>query len=119
MRIFNLFALLFVALILSTAAMAQNSQDSKFKEAKIKTSAICDECKDRIEKAVHRLDGIESANLDVNTKILTVKYDSDDTDIETIRKAVNKAGYDADDQPSDKKAYKKLPACCQKDGHSH
>ena len=99
-------------------ANAQENKENNIVEIKIMTSAQCGMCKERIEKAVNDLSGIQYANLDVESKVLEVKYDSEVTSPETIRKAVSKVGYDADDVPADKKAYKKLPKCCQKGGHS-
>ena len=96
---------------------AQQGNDSTIVEVTIKTSAECGMCKDRIEKAVNDLSGIKYSNLDVDSKILTVKYDSDETNPDKIRKAVSLVGYDADDIKANKKAYKQLPKCCQKGGH--
>jgi periplasmic mercuric ion binding protein len=89
----------------------------KIKTDSVKTSAVCEMCKKTIEKAVKKLDGIQSCNLDVESKVLTATFNSEELTIEKIRKAVNKAGYDADDQPADPRAYSKLSPCCKKDGH--
>lgn len=100
------------ALIFSASVFAQ--KDTKLTEIKIKTSAQCDMCKEKIEKAVSKETGVKSVSLDVKSKVLTVKYESDKTDAGKIKAAVNKAGYDADDKKADPKAYEKLPACCKK-----
>ena len=50
------------------------SQDKKTIELKIKTSAVCGKCKDRIEKGMAYEKGIKDINLDVDTKIATVRY---------------------------------------------
>jgi periplasmic mercuric ion binding protein len=97
--------------------MADEQINSNVKEAKIKTTAQCEQCKDRIEKAVKKLDGIVTCDLNVETKLLTVKFDTEKTKIETIYKAVNKVGYDADNTKADQRAYRKLPKCCQLNGH--
>lgn len=86
-------------------------------EVKIKTSAQCELCKDRIEKALNKSKGIVSAELDLETKEVSVVYDTEQTNIEKIKEIISKTGYDADDIPANKKAYKKLPKCCQKGGH--
>lgn len=87
------------------------------KEIKIKTSAQCEKCKPTIEKAVKKLSGIEKINLNLETKDAEVKYDADEVSSDKIKKAINLAGYDADDTKADPKAYRKLPKCCQKGGH--
>ena len=91
-----------------------SSQDKKTVELKIKTSAVCSQCKDRIEKGMAYEKGIKDINLDVDTKIATVKYNPAKTTPSDIRKAISKLGYDADDVPADKIAYGKLPSCCKK-----
>lgn len=101
-----IFSMLFV--LISTAAMAGN------KVVKIKTSAICDMCKDRIELVVNNLDGIKKSMLNVDSKMLTVKFDTDKISAEEIKKAITSAGYDADDLAADTNAYNVLPSCCKK-----
>jgi len=105
-----------ILLVSGTSVLGQNQ--SKFKEIKIKTSSECKMCKERIENALAYEKGVKSSSLDVESKILTVTYDTLKTTPEKIRKAVTKVGYDADDMPADPKAYQKLPVCCQKGGHS-
>ncbi|MGE5480538.1 MAG: heavy-metal-associated domain-containing protein [Chloroflexota bacterium] len=110
MRSIKLFAALAIAfVIMAVSAWAA--------EAKIKTSAVCGECKDRIENVIGKLDGIEKANLDVDTKILTVKFDDTKISLDKIRKKLAQTGYDADNVVREKRAYNKLPKCCQDGGH--
>ena len=94
-------------------------QDKKNAEIKIKTSAVCGMCKDRIEQGLAFEKGIKDVSLDVETKIATVKYNPAKITPEEIRKAISKLGYDADEVLADKKAYEKLPACCKKDAPEH
>jgi periplasmic mercuric ion binding protein len=91
----------------------------KTAEITIKTSAQCDQCKQRIEKALAYEKGIVSSKLDVPTASITVIYKPTKTNPETIKKVVSKLGYDADDIKADEKAYKELPGCCQKGGMEH
>ena len=99
------------------------SQDSKFSEIRITSSRQCNMCKERIEEALAFEKGVKDAEVDVDKKIVKVTYKKSKTGPEKIRKAISKAGYDADDVEADPKAYKKLPACCKKpedpdhDGH--
>ncbi len=100
-----------------TAANSTFAQiaDTGKKYVDIKTSAQCGSCKSAIEKAVNDVDGVKSASLDVETKIVTVKYDSEKTDAEAIKLAIVNIGYDADDIPADAKAYENLHSCCKKE----
>lgn len=90
------------------------AQDATTAELKIKTSAVCDMCKETIEKHMAFEKGIKKSSLDVESKILTVTYNPAKITPEQIRKAVAQSGYDADDVPANPKAYKKLDACCKK-----
>lgn len=90
------------------------AQDATTAELKIKTSAVCDMCKETIEKYVAFEKGVKKSNLDVESKMLTVTYNPTKITPEQIRKAVSKSGYDADEVPAYAKAYKKLAACCKK-----
>ncbi|MCX6243950.1 MAG: heavy metal-associated domain-containing protein [Bacteroidetes bacterium] len=95
------------------------AEDKKNTEIKIKTSAVCGMCKDRIEQGMAYEKGIKDVSLDVDTKIATIKYNSSKTTPGEIRNAISKLGYDADSIPADKTAYDKLPPCCKKDAKKH
>lgn len=103
--------LLIIFFALSLAATAQKNE---LTELKIKTSAQCEMCKDRIEKAMAFERGVKNSLLDLETKVLTVSYLKSRTTPDKIRKAVTAVGYDADDVPADVKAYASLPPCCKK-----
>jgi copper chaperone CopZ len=98
---------------------AQTTPIKKTEEVKIATSAQCEMCKERIEKALYKVKGVISANLDLQTKAVTVIYRTHKTNVDALRQAINLAGYDADDSPADIQAYEKLPDCCKKDGAIH
>jgi copper chaperone CopZ len=80
----------------------------------IHTSAQCDMCKNRIEKALAYEKGVVSQNLDLVTKVVTIEYKSNKTNPGLLRKFVSSLGYDADDVMADAKAYSALPSCCKK-----
>jgi copper chaperone CopZ len=112
---------LIIAVVLGLTLMAATSfsqevPDSLKTVIEIKTSSQCEECKARIEKGLSKEDGIISSELTVETKIAKVVYNSSVTDPDKIRKAITMIGYDADDVPANKRAYNKLPKCCQKGG---
>lgn len=96
------------------------SQDNpKIAEIKIKTSAVCDMCKETLESNLVYEKGIKKSDLDVKTAVITVTYNPQKTTPEKIRVAISKIGYDADDIPADKKAYDKLNSCCKKENTAH
>ena len=86
---------------------------------KFKTSAVCDMCKARIEKSLAYEKGVQSATLDVASQMLTVSYRTEKTTPAALRAAVQKTGYDADDQTADAKSYNRLPDCCKKTNAVH
>ncbi len=107
------------ALSLAFGAAAQTKTDKATKDElqtiTIKTSAVCDMCKETIEKAMAFEKGVKTSELNVDTKILTVTFNPKKTSDEKIKKAVTFAGYDADEMPADPKAYENLDPCCKKD----
>jgi cation transport ATPase len=103
-----------LVIIVFLAGFTAMAQKNGAIELKIKTSAQCDMCKERIEKAMAYEKGVKKSNLDLETKVLTVSYLPGKTTPEKIRKALAAVGYDADDVPADPKAYAALPPCCKK-----
>ena len=115
---------LFALLCFSPQAQAQTTPTAETKTAKtataqFKTSAVCDMCKARIEKSLAYEKGVQSAVLDVPSKVLTVTYKTDTTTPAALRSAVQKTGYDADELTADARAYNRLPGCCKKTNAVH
>jgi copper chaperone CopZ len=113
----NLFLTTLTSLLLlgnSFAGIA--SGDDKEKEVKIKTSAICGMCKARIERNLAFEKGVKEADLDVKTKVVTIKYNPAKTDIDKLKANISKTGYDAEEVAADPVGYNKLPSCCKKGG---
>ena len=106
--VFTLFMTATNTLFSQTAETGKNYVD-------IKTSAQCGSCKSAIEKAVNNVDGVKSAELDLETKIVTVKYDVEKTNVDALKSAIVNIGYDADDVAADAKAYENLHSCCKKE----
>jgi cation transport ATPase len=108
-------------ILLSFAALQINAQDNNVKidTVSIKTSAKCNDCKERLEHDMAFEKGVKAVELDNDTKILTIVYKTSKTSEEKLKIAVTKIGYDADDMPADQKAHDRLPACCQKDVEPH
>lgn len=86
-------------------------------QVEIKTSAICEMCKDAIEKNLVFERGVKEANLDLDTKIVTVVYNNKKTNPLAIRKSIVKTGYHADSLKRDPTAYENLPFCCKGGWH--
>lgn len=109
--------LLMLAFGLFTANLA--TAQSKDAQVKIKTSAVCGMCKKTIEKYLAYEKGVQSSDLDVKSKTVTVTYNPKKTDVAKIKKAINKSGYDADETTADAKSYDQLEECCKKTAPPH
>ena len=75
----------------------------------------CGMCKSTIEKAANSVEGVASANWDVDKKKIDVSFDDTKTDAMTIHKAIAASGYDTEKVAGNEEAYKNLPGCCQYD----
>lgn len=112
MRLLMICTVLFVAL---TTSKAQTKA-----ELTIQTEVFCDHCmqcescRPRIEDALLLTKGVKDAKFDNETQTIKVVYNSKKTDPATLRTAVSKAGFKADDVPADPKAYSMLDGCCKK-----
>lgn len=103
--------LIIFATITINVAFAQKSIET----VEIQTSAVCDMCKETIEKQLAFTKGVTAAELDVKTAIVTVSYRTKRTTIDAIRAAINEIGYEADNSKPTKEAYDNLHHCCQKE----
>lgn len=81
----------------------------------IHTSAVCDMCKKTLEKDLSFEKGVSKSILNLDDNILTVIYNPEKTNVDKIRLAINKSGYDADSLKADPKAFNRLPDCCKKE----
>lgn len=108
--------LTFVLAILAVFNVAQANDD---KVVKIKTTAICEMCKARIERTLGLSKGIKESNLNLKENVITVTYNANKTTPEAIRKTIINTGYDADGQVANQKAHDKLPSCCRKTATPH
>ena len=77
---------------------AQNNANAEeFIEVKYTVNdAVCGACESKIESALSEAEGIESYDMDILTKTLTVKYNKDKTCANTIKAVVAEAGYNAE-----------------------
>jgi mercuric ion binding protein len=102
------------ALIVLGSITVNAQSKAKLQTVDIKTSALCESCQNRIQKALIRTKGISKATLNIDTKVVTVKYDPSILTVDKIRTTISMSGYDADDVKADTKAYASLPDCCKK-----
>jgi copper chaperone CopZ len=117
MKQLKLFALFLAGFVLSATA-----QQKKPVTVKINTPTVqCDECKKRIENFLKYEDGVTKVDVNYKSKVTTVTFLPDQTNIENVKTGIANVGYDADDVKANEDSYKKLPTCCKRpeDGGGH
>ena len=108
---------IFAAILLSNNATAQQSKGVQ--KAIIKTSIACDHCKacpscgGLLQKTLLKQKGIQMITLNEDKKTIEVIFNTKKTDLPTIKRAISKLGYDADDIKADPSAVEKLDGCCK------
>ncbi|MBS1974107.1 MAG: heavy-metal-associated domain-containing protein [Bacteroidetes bacterium] len=89
------------------------AQSASIKTTTIKVNGECNMCKKRIEKAALAVDGIQAAVWDVDTKMLTIKYDESNPAMEeNVQKNIAAIGHDTEKYMAPDSAYNNLPGCC-------
>lgn len=84
--------LLAFALFLAVISHAQTIKEVVFRtEPEIE----CQNCVNRIKSNLRFEKGVKAINPDLNTKLVTIQYDSEKTDVEKLQKGFQKIGYKA------------------------
>ena len=89
------------------------TEEKKVDVIKIKTSALCGECKHRIEEKFNYTKGIVFAELDLESNVLTVKFKTKHITVDQVKQVLSNLGYHADEMERNKEAFNKLPGCCR------
>ena len=82
------------------------------KHASFNVSGKCDMCRERIENAAISVNGTAAATWNSDTRMLSVDFNPEITDMITIQKAIAKVGHDTELFKADDVTYKSLPECC-------
>ena len=98
----------FVFISIASVGFAQTKTET------LKVSGECGSCKKKIESAAKKA-GATYALWDVDSKELTIKYNSTSSNTAKIEKAIAAVGYDTPDFKATDDAYHKLDKCCQYD----
>lgn len=114
---FKTLTIIAAVFLISNVASAQQKTTQK---AVIKTAIACSHCKEcetcggLLEDTLLKTKGIQMITLDAAAETITVIYNSKKTDLPTIKTAISKLGYDADDVKADPTGYENLDGCCKK-----
>ena len=111
-------SILTIAIVLLGFGSLQ-AQTDMTKTEEFKVYGNCGMCEARIEKAAEGVDGVSSADWDQETKMIEVKYNSDEVEMIEIHKAIAGVGHDTEKVESEDKVYEGLPGCCRYDRKSH
>ncbi len=79
---------------------------------KILVKGECEMCKDKIEKALD-VPGISFAEWDVESKMLTVRYNDKKISEDQIHETISELGYATDKLAANVASQKSLDKCCQ------
>lgn len=88
-------------------------KETSFKETSFKVYGNCEMCKKTIEGSLKGVDGVSSANWDVEKKIIAISYDPAKIKETDLHKKVAGVGYDTELEKGSDEAYNNLPGCCQ------
>jgi copper chaperone CopZ len=81
----------------SGKAFAQDQpKDDKTATMKCWVSMTCENCKAKVEKNIAYEKGVKDLQVDLPSKIVTIKYRTDKTSPEKLTKAIQKLGYKAE-----------------------
>jgi len=104
----------FVLLISNTASAQKSNQ-----KAVIKTTLNCDHCKEcetcglKFKTEMLKIKGVKMYELDDKAMTFTVYYNAKKTNLQTIKEAISKMGYDADEVKATQEGLASLDGCCK------
>jgi copper chaperone CopZ len=107
--------LLIAVFFISNAAVSQKTNQ----KAVIKTVLNCDHCKEcetcglKFKTEMLKIKGVKMYELDDKAMTFTVYFNAKKTNLQTIKVAISKLGYDADEVKADPAGYEKLDGCCK------
>ena len=113
----SIFLILFAVFTLSTSSAQSIKKNQK---AVIQTVLNCDHCKEcetcglKFQTNILKIKGVKTYELDEKKMTITVYFNPQKTDLNNIKTAISKMGYDADEIKADALAYEQLDGCCKK-----
>lgn len=101
-----------IAMIVLFVAGASSFAGQKTAEISIST-VQCGTCSKTIKKALNKIDGVITVDVDIKNKKATITYNDSKITLEQIENTITRAGYDANDKKADPSAYQELDDCCK------
>lgn len=109
LRILLLVLPVLIAVNLQSCSSVQANSETEFW-----VRGNCDMCKKTIETALVDVEGVSSAEYDLDHNTAKISFDSSQTNQSSLMNAVAAAGYDTKTVTADANAYEDLPKCCKK-----
>lgn len=109
MKTFKIFSVLALSMTIALSSIGQSVKTESFR-----VSGNCGMCKSKIEKAAKDA-GATVASWNVETKSLTVSYNSASTNAAKIQQKIAAVGYDNAGAKATDDSYNKLHGCCKYD----
>ena len=100
-----------VAVWCAVISFTASAQKKNIKTETFKVYGTCIQCKNRIETALADIN-VYKANWNIETKMLTVSYDSVKLSKIKISKKLASVGHDTEEFQADENTYNSLPKCC-------
>jgi copper chaperone CopZ len=106
-----------IILVMSNTTMAQQKNNPG--KAVIKTTLNCDHCKKcetcdlKFKTEILKIKGVKMYELDDKAMTFTVYFNPKKTDLNTIKIAISKLGYDADEVKATLEGIATLDGCCK------
>ena len=106
---------LITVFLISNTVIAQKTNQ----KAIIKTTLNCDHCKEcetcglKFKTEMLKIKGVKMNELDDKAMTFTIYYNPKKTDLQAIKVAISKLGYDADDIKATSEGIASLDGCCK------
>lgn len=85
-------------------------------ELTLKSSIVCEMCKETIEEGLAYTKGVKSARVDVAQNEIHVVYKPKKISESELKDAINELGYVAGDSKPTREQYDRLHHCCKAEG---
>lgn len=103
---------IFISLI-SCNKKGENNIDSS-KKSEFWVRGNCEMCKERIETALLTVQGVSAAVWNVDSKMLSITFDTTKTNELLLKQTTAKLGHETKEIIADEKAHQDLPECCKR-----
>jgi len=100
-----------IFLLFFSFGFSQNSGD-KNKKATFLVKGVCEMCKNRIDVGTVKIKGVKYANWDLASNNLSIIFNSNKINLDSIQKQIAAFGHDSGKYKSSEKVYNSLPECC-------